>query len=465
MHCSTTHHRAIARRSPSAHRRLVTHGRFVEHRVEHHRATLLGTALIALASLSLIASAEASAQGRTITQFPYAQSFAFIPSGTSTTPNGPVGAAIFPTTDVDGGELLVDSTTSALMVSGSATGLNNNVGAGGAIRIQSSGSGLPTIAQGFIVHASFTGRTAGSISIDWSKVANGTSTRSNELRIAVSADNAPFSEIVAATFDNSATAQSGTLSTTLSPSLDGATSVRFRIYSINLSGSGGHPRVVVDNLRITADAESPLPVELADFEASYADGVVGLQWRTASEHDNEGFEVLRALGEDSLFAPIASYRSDEALRGLGTSPVGRSYHFSDELSPSLVNAGTTLLYRLADIAPDGSRTEHAIRAVRIEGVTQPAGPAGSLVRLRLSPPYPLPGGDELVARLSLAADELIALEIIDANGVRCRRVAAEPMARGAQERRLDIAGLASGMYLLVARAGDALRRQPFLIVR
>lgn len=407
---------------------------------------------------------ESGAQGRTITAFPYSQSFAFIPSGTSTTPNGPIGTAIFPTTDVDGGEFIVDSNTNSLMVNGSTTGLNNGVGAGGVIRIQTSGSALPTIAQGFIVHAGFASRIAGTISIDWTKVANGTSTRSNELRIAASADGGAFTDIASVTFDNSATAQFGTLTTTLPTTLDGVTSVRFRIYSINVSGSGGHPRVVVDNLGITAEAETPLPVELADFVASYHDGTVGLDWRTASEHENEGFEIHRALASDSLFAPVASFRTHEQLRGLGTSPIGREYHFDDELPPSLMVDATTILYRLVDVAPDGSRRDHPLRSVRIDR-DRSASAATALVRMRLDPPRPSPADTRAVARVSLATTETISMEIIRTTGERVWTSVGSTLAAGSHEREIPVAGIESGRYLLIARSGDAIRVQPLVIAR
>jgi len=425
-------------------------------------STSMATALVTV--LFTVVPADASAQGRTITTFPYAQHFTFIPSGSSTTPSGPVGAPIFPTTDVDGGEFTVDSTTSSLMASGSSTGLGNNVGAGGMIRIQTSGSTLPTIAQGFTVHASFTGRTGDSIAVAWTKVSNGTSTRASELRIAASADGGPFSDITSVAFDNSATAQSGTLSSALPAGLDGAASVRFRIYAINVGGSGAHPRVIVDDLRIAADEETALPVELDDFEAVYHDGIVGLAWRTASEHDNEGFEVLRASGVDSVFAPVASYRTNDELRGLGTSPFGRDYRFDDALPASLLVAGTTLLYRLADVAPDGQRTEHPIRTVRIGAAPSPV-PGLAVVRMRLDELRPLPAREHVVARFSLAAEELVTFEVIGMRGDRLVRTAPQALGAGTHEHALDVGGLAAGIYTLTARAGDAVRVRRFVITR
>jgi hypothetical protein len=427
-----------------------------------HRSTV---SLLAAHFVALCAAPHlVQAQGRTITAFPYSQSFAFVPSGTSTTPSGPIGAPVFPTTDVDGGEFTVDANTSSSMVNSTTTGLNNNAGAGGMLRIHTSGSSAPTIAQGFIVHASFTGRFAGSISIAWTKVANSTSTRANELRIAASADGDPFTDLVAASFDNSATAQSGTLSTTLPSSLNGVADVRFRIYSINVSGSGSHPRVIVDSLQILADEEHPLPVELAAFTAEYRDGRVAIAWRTASERDNEGFEILRASSSDTLFRPIASYRTHDALRGMGTSAFGRAYSFDDDVPAELLHDGGTVSYRLVDIAPDGTRTEHGVRSV-VVAARENAPPPLAVALLRLEPPVPTPATERIAVRWSQTVDGDVALDVLDAAGARVVAPATEHATRGTHERSIDLRGLPDGAYTLRLRADGVMRTQPFVIVR
>ena len=88
-----------------------------------------------------------------------------------------------------------------------------------------------------------------------------------------------------------------------------------------------------------------LPVELASFEAT-ADGenTVELRWQTASETNNEGFEVQRQLGEDD-------WTSLGFLEGAGTTTEARTYLYTAEDVP----AGSQQ-FRLKQVDLDGNST-------------------------------------------------------------------------------------------------------------
>lgn len=199
--------------------------------------------------LLLAITAGALAQGRKISTFPYTQDFTWVTGATTG----------FPVADVDGGEFTSDAGTSATWTASiTSHGLNNNGGAGGGIRLQSTGTTGPA---GLVWYGDFTSNCADSLVIDWSKVTNGTlGTRTNELRIATNGGagatftDLPVSSVVGGAwpqFDNQAGAQSGILRVKLPSSLSGSADARVRIYSVNISGSGNQPRVVIDNLNIT----------------------------------------------------------------------------------------------------------------------------------------------------------------------------------------------------------------------
>ncbi|HVZ40184.1 MAG TPA: hypothetical protein VHI13_12975 [Candidatus Kapabacteria bacterium] len=200
-------------------------------------------------AISLMACAAAHAQGRVINTFPYNQVFAWVGAGTTG----------FPATNVDGGEFTADAGTGTTWTTSIAGhGLNNNGGAGGAIRLQ------PTVGNGpagFVWYGDFSGNCPDSLAIDWLKVTNSTlGSRTNELRVATNGGaGATFTDLPPAniaggtwpSFDNQATAQSGTLRVRLPASFNGSADARIRIYAVNISGSGNLPRVVVDNLAVT----------------------------------------------------------------------------------------------------------------------------------------------------------------------------------------------------------------------
>lgn len=67
---------------------------------------------------------------------------------------------------------------------------------------------------------------------------------------------------------------------------------------------------------------APLPVELIDFSAKEINQKVHLNWQTASETDNHGFEIERS-------ADGKSWESIGFIKGAGNTVVEKHYHFID----------------------------------------------------------------------------------------------------------------------------------------
>lgn len=108
--------------------------------------------------------------------------------------------------------------------------------------------------------------------------------------------------------------------------------------------------------------DGTLPIELASFNAKTNEyGEVVLNWKTASEVDNAGFEVERRLlgVESNAFEVIASYESEASLRGAGNSSTSRTYSYVDQPASGIYE------YRIADVGYDGTRTPHTVRRVEV----------------------------------------------------------------------------------------------------
>jgi hypothetical protein len=109
--------------------------------------------------------------------------------------------------------------------------------------------------------------------------------------------------------------------------------------------------------------DATLPIELASFDAKANEyGDVLLDWKTANEFDNAGFEVERrelSLNSDNKFQVIASYNDVASLRGNGSSSTPKSYSFVDQPNAGIYE------YRIADIGLDGTRTAHAPKRVEV----------------------------------------------------------------------------------------------------
>ena len=108
-------------------------------------------------------------------------------------------------------------------------------------------------------------------------------------------------------------------------------------------------------------------VMLESFSAAPLDSAVELQWKTASELRNLGFHLYRGRSAVGPWTRITS----SLIPGLGSSPIGRSYSFSDV---SLTN-GVAYWYRLEDVDASGVSTLHGpVSATPAAGASSPSAP-------------------------------------------------------------------------------------------
>jgi hypothetical protein len=99
------------------------------------------------------------------------------------------------------------------------------------------------------------------------------------------------------------------------------------------------------------EVQIPTAVVLSAFEASVAGGLVVVEWETATEIDNLGFNLLRADSPDGERSNINESLIPAQNAGL---PIGARYQFVDE-SPQL---GNTYYYWLEDLDVNGRSTLH-----------------------------------------------------------------------------------------------------------
>ena len=110
------------------------------------------------------------------------------------------------------------------------------------------------------------------------------------------------------------------------------------------------------------DTDATTAVTLVSFEASGLDSASELQWETASELNNLGFHLYRAMSAQGPYERITT----RAIPGLGSSPVGARYSYQDT---GLAN-GVTYYYKLEDIETTGKTELHGpVSATPMEGVS------------------------------------------------------------------------------------------------
>ncbi|MFN3345904.1 MAG: T9SS type A sorting domain-containing protein, partial [Chloroherpetonaceae bacterium] len=228
-----------------------------------------------------------------------------------------------------------------------------------------------------------------------------------------------------------------------SPTIVDGTQVAFDVDDANLPD--GYYTIGTTN-----PVDSPLPVELVAFTLSPKERGVLLQWQTASETDNMGFILSRSLMRDGSFQEVASYRTNDALKGLGTSPTGKTYSYFDN---SGLQAGRTYFYKLADVDLSGNITEHPIRAITLPN------------DYSLSQNYPNPFNPTTTIEFSLRQDGRTTLEVFNLLGQRVAVLVDGILKAGAYQYPFNATHLASGMYFYRLRSGEFMDTKKMMLVK
>jgi hypothetical protein len=184
------------------------------------------------------------------------------------------------------------------------------------------------------------------------------------------------------------------------------------------------------SLGTTNPTDDPLPVELIGFKGEATVLGVVLQWQTASERDNAGFMLVRN-GE-----VIADYREHAALRGAGTSAVGRRYQFVDER----VREGERYVYALRSMDFDGTVHDYAVR-VEVEGKRVSRD-------YELMQNYPNPFNPVTTIRYVLPEESEVRVRVYDMLGRMVKEVVGGVrQGAGVYEVRFEGSDLGSGVYV------------------
>ena len=166
-----------------------------------------------------------------------------------------------------------------------------------------------------------------------------------------------------------------------------------------------------------------VPVELTSFTASVNDRNVNLNWTTATEINNQGFEIERK--SESEFEKVGY------IPGFGTTTEQHSYSFSD----ANLESGT-YIYRLKQIDFDGSFSYS--ETVEVEVVIPNV--------YSLAQNYPNPFNPSTMINFSLAVDSKVSLKIFDVLGQEVASLINQDLDAGVHNYNFNATGINSGVY-------------------
>ncbi|MFD2515079.1 T9SS type A sorting domain-containing protein [Pontibacter locisalis] len=202
------------------------------------------------------------------------------------------------------------------------------------------------------------------------------------------------------------------------PSLDQTTT-----YYVSTVGANG-----CESARTAVTATitpSPLPIQLAYFTGNTADNKVQLQWVTASEINNDRFEIERSKNGRN-FEKIGT------VKGNGNSAQMLRYNFTD------ANGGSgTVYYRLRQVDYNGEFSYSKVISFSL----------GNLPETGIVEAYPNPFNSELKMIVTVPSTGEVSLEIVNTSG-KIVYTDKKYMLEGVNDVYLPLSSLSSGLYVL-----------------
>lgn len=175
-----------------------------------------------------------------------------------------------------------------------------------------------------------------------------------------------------------------------------------------------------------------IPVELVSFNAGVSNNNVILNWSTASETNNMGFEIQRSTDNTDFF-------TIGFVNGNGTTTEPKEYSYTDNnITPG------KLFYRLKQVDFDGTFEYSNVVEVEYVGPTEYA----------LNQNYPNPFNPSTIISYSIPGSEFVTIKIYDMLGNEVAVLVNEERPAGTHKIEFNSTALSSGTYFYRIQAGD-----------
>jgi hypothetical protein len=215
--------------------------------------------------------------------------------------------------------------------------------------------------------------------------------------------------------------------------------------------TGNPPQMDIYAARIDSGGVA-YPVELLSLTARLVERTVSLEWVTATETNNLGFDVERLYQGDDPSSD--RWERIAHVPGVGTSIREHQYRYVDALSDEALTQ-ETLYYRLKQIDFDGTWNHSSIVRVRV----------ATPKTLSLGPVYPNPARDRAEIGYAVPARMQISLRVYDMLGREVAMFADGIEEAGTHQRSIPLDALPQGVYQLVLRSESGIASLTFLVQR
>jgi len=190
-----------------------------------------------------------------------------------------------------------------------------------------------------------------------------------------------------------------------------------------------------------------VPVELISFSSFISENIVSLNWTTATELNNHGFEVERSLNNKS-WATIG-FRE-----GKGTTSEPQQYSYSDQLSDIAVSK---LYYRLKQIDFSGSYEYSNVVEVEILPKT-----------FSLNQNFPNPFNPSTHIQYEISSRQFVSLKVFDVLGKEVATLVNEEKPVGTYKVEFNAelnVNPASGVFFYQLKVGDYVATKKMVLMK
>jgi len=234
--------------------------------------------------------------------------------------------------------------------------------------------------------------------------------------------------------------------------------------TLTVSGGRVHIKLPARSYAVWVENENPLPVELTSFSAAVIGSSVKLNWQTATEVNNYGFEVER----NTPLSPLSRGEVESVwekigfVNGNGNSNSPKSYSFIDDN----ISSSGVYSYRLKQIDSDG-QFEYS-KTVEVSFIKPDA---FALVQNYPNPFNPTTKIKYTVPSVTLSlskGDIFVALKVFDVLGSEVATLVNEQQQPGTYEVEFNVgqtSSLSSGVYYYQLRAGDFVETKKMILLR
>ena len=207
------------------------------------------------------------------------------------------------------------------------------------------------------------------------------------------------------------------------------------------------PDLVIDGIRVASSwSNAPLPVELSSFTASVIGSTVKLNWVTATEVNNYGFEIQKSV----VGSLKTEWNTIGFVNGNGNFNSPKSYSYEDKN----VTSGKYSYY-LKQIDNDG-QFEYS-KAIEVD--------LGAPKKFKLSQNYPNPFNPATTIRFNLPEAGNAKLTIYNLLGQEIKTIVNEFKEAGVHTVNFNASELNSGMYIYKLEAGSFIQTRKMTLVK